>query len=275
MDILGPDWDFISTDVTDRDLGGNGERLTYAFDKRKVWFQNVAGEIVLPTNMLVSRALVETDRGSLTSGKQFRRTPFLARFQRGWFKFDICTVHIYYGAESGDKLKERVEEIDRIASYLGQKAEVAAQEGRALILLGDFNIVHPEHETMKALTDRGFRVPKALVRPTNINRSKYYDQIAFYAKDEVLDFIDRRSRRKKGRNAGIVEIFENLFTDDMQSAYEAAMLRSGNGEGKEGDALQKYYRSWRTYQLSDHKPMWVRLQVNDSDRYLQRLIEES
>ena len=38
MSILGPDWDYIATDVTDPVLGGNGERMTFAFDKRKVWF---------------------------------------------------------------------------------------------------------------------------------------------------------------------------------------------------------------------------------------------
>ena len=274
MDILGPDWDFISTDVTDRALGGNGERLTYAFDKRKVWFQNVAGEIVLPAKMLISQSIVEDGRQSLTAGKQFRRTPFLARFQRGWFKFDICTVHIYYGAESGDKLKERVEEIDRIASYLGKRAKEASKEGRALILLGDFNIVHPEHQTMKALTNQGFRIPQTLKRPTNINRSKYYDQIAFYARDEVLEFIDKTSRRKKDRNAGIVEIFDSVYTDKLSNDYIGGMQQSKNGKGKSANELKKYYKDWRTYQLSDHKLMWVRLQVNDSDRYLRRLIEE-
>ena len=48
MRILGADWDFIATDVTDPELGGNGERLTFAFDSRKVRFRYIAGEIVLP-----------------------------------------------------------------------------------------------------------------------------------------------------------------------------------------------------------------------------------
>ena len=53
MKILGPSWDWIATDVTEGS-GGNGERLTYLYDKRKVWFQNIAGEIVLPANLLIS-----------------------------------------------------------------------------------------------------------------------------------------------------------------------------------------------------------------------------
>jgi hypothetical protein len=37
------------------------------------------------------------------------------------------------------------------------------------------------------------------------------------------------------------------------------------------DELQKVYRSWRTYQFSDHYPMWVRLQTDGSAAYLERL----
>lgn len=151
MDILGPNFDYIATDVTDTALGGNGERLTYLWDRRKVWFQKIAGEIVLPANLLISRAEFEVDGKKVVAGKQFRRTPFSASFQAGWFKFDICTVHIYYGADSGPKLNERVEEIKAVAKYFGSRSKDALDSGRALILLGDFNIAHPEHQTMAAL----------------------------------------------------------------------------------------------------------------------------
>ena len=56
MDILGRDWDYIATDETDSKIGGNGERMTFVYDKRKVWFQNIAGEIVLPPDMLISES---------------------------------------------------------------------------------------------------------------------------------------------------------------------------------------------------------------------------
>ena len=34
MDILGPSWDYITTDVTEGGAG-NDERMTFVFDKRK------------------------------------------------------------------------------------------------------------------------------------------------------------------------------------------------------------------------------------------------
>lgn len=41
LEIFGPDFDGIATDVTDPSLGGNGERLTYLYDRRKVRFREV------------------------------------------------------------------------------------------------------------------------------------------------------------------------------------------------------------------------------------------
>lgn len=274
MDILGPSFDYIATDVTDDALGGNGERLTYLWDRRKVWFQKVAGEIVLPASMLISRAELEVDGEKVVAGKQFRRSPFAASFQAGWLKFDICTVHIYYGDDSGSKLQERIEEIQAIARYFGKRAREAMKRGRALILLGDFNIVHPEHETMAALLAAGFKVPRALQRPTNIDKSKYYDQIAFQTRPEVLEYIEREHEDPRQRNAGVFELFESVFRDDAVAEYRDAAARTPNGDHLTPEKLDKYYLTWRTYQMSDHKPMWVRLQSDDSDAYLQRLAAE-
>ncbi len=45
--ILGPDWDYIATDVTDGDAG-NGERMVFLFNRNRVRFRNIAGELTLP-----------------------------------------------------------------------------------------------------------------------------------------------------------------------------------------------------------------------------------
>jgi endonuclease/exonuclease/phosphatase family metal-dependent hydrolase len=276
MNILGPDWDYIATDETDRALGGNGERLTYCFDKRKVQFKNIAGEIVLPAKMLISSARVEMEDGEkLYTGKQFRRTPFVTSFQSGWFKFDICTVHLYYGAESGAKLQERIEEIGAVAKYFGKRADKDLNRNKALILLGDFNIVHPKHKTMKALVDNGFKVPKTLAEPTNFVQTKFYDQIAFKTKPTVLDYIERSTGNLADRNAGVLNIHRNLYTPSQWKIYKAQMRKSPSGKNKSNADLQKYYKQWLTYQLSDHKPLWVRINTNDSAAYLDRLKKEA
>lgn len=290
--ILGPSWDWIATDVTEGS-GGNGERLTYLYDKRKVWFQNVAGEVVLPANLLITANVkpkkgdkekiettveAETDgeKTEETVGKQFRRTPFAALFQSAWFKFEICTVHIYYGAESGQPLKERVEEIRRIGEFFGRRAETDFVEKRSLILLGDFNIVGHDHETMKALLESGFEVPEALRKapPTNADKTMYYDQIAFRTRKGDLEYLETPGEGADAR-AGSVDIFGNVYTEDQFDEFKDQVNESDNAGTKESkeDPLA-YYLDWRTYQFSDHAPLWVRLRVNDSENYLKRLAGE-
>lgn len=275
MNILGRDWDFIATDETDRQLGGNGERMTFVYDKRKVWFQNIAGEIVLPPKMLISKAEFEVANKKLIAGNQFKRTPFIASFQSGWLKFDICTVHLYYGASSGEKLNQRVEEIGTIAKYLSTRADRALGDDRALIVLGDFNIVSPEHKTMKALTNNGFVVPKSLrENPTTLTK-KHYDQIAFKTKKEVVEYVESRSSDPLKRNAGVVPLFKSVFTDHEFDTYRT-IVKKQTTKGKKARTkadLMKAYKQWRTYQFSDHYPMWVRLKTDGSAEYLKRIAE--
>jgi hypothetical protein len=288
--ILGPSWDWVATDVTDTAVGGNGERLTYLYDKRKVWFQNIAGELVLPANLLISanvkpkkgdkekiEATVEVGKDGAKEeepvGKQFRRTPFAGLFQAAWFKFEICTVHIYYGEESGQKLAERIEEIDRIGKFFGKRAEKDLDEKRSLILLGDFNIVGREHKTMKALLDSGFEVPKALreTPPTNAEKDKFYDQIAFRTRPGELEYLETAGKGAEAR-AGSVDIFKNVYTPDQFDEFKEQVDASPNSQKKEGkEDPEGFYLDWRTYQFSDHAPLWVRLKVNDSENYLKDL----
>jgi endonuclease/exonuclease/phosphatase family metal-dependent hydrolase len=278
--ILGPSWDWIATDVTEG-TGGNGERLTYLYDKRKVWFQNVAGEIVLPANLLITANVkpkagdkenIEKEEESV--GKQFRRTPFAALFQSAWFKFEICTVHIYYGDERGEALAERVDEIRKVGGFFGKRAKKDLdEEKRSLILLGDFNIVGHDHETMKALLESGFEVPEALRKapPTNADKTMYYDQIAFRTRPGDLEYLETSGEGADAR-AGSVDIFKNVYTPDQFGEFKAQVEQSDNAGTKQSkeDPLE-YYLDWRTYQFSDHAPLWVRLKVNDSENYLKRL----
>jgi hypothetical protein len=272
MSILGPDYGFIASDVTEG-ASGNGERLTYLYDKRKVSFRNIAGEIVLQPSMLIS----ETAKG----GNQFARTPYFASFRSGWRKFDICTVHIYYGEESGAKLKRRIEEIEDVVAVLGKRADVANEAGKAMILLGDFNIVGLDHKTMQALEKKGFVVPPGIQEPPTGKRNSYYDQIAFkLAKDDALVLP-----KGKKEEAGSIPMFDGLFKPDEIDVYreffeplrkvaekQAAADAKKEGRKKPGPiAPEDYYKEWRTWQISDHQPLWVRLDADDSDEYLEKL----
>lgn len=254
--ILGPDWDYISTDKTEG-TSGNSERMTFVYDTRKVRFLKIAGEIVLPQSRLIS------------GEKQFARTPFVVAFQSGWFKFMICTVHIYFGSASGPQLQQRIAEIESIAKFLSRRAD---DESANYILLGDFNIVSPEHQTMKALLKHGFILPEGL-SPSNIHLDKHYDQIAFKARDGQVQFSGR---------SGVFNPYQTIFTVGERGTYYPLMSNPNNLELDPGGLLldndknRDYYLGiWRTFQLSDHLPMWVELRIDFTEQYLQEMITPS
>ena len=107
--LLGPNWDYIVTDSTEGTAGG-GERMAFIFDRCKVFFRKMAGEIVLPESKLIEQKL------------QFARTPFCVAFQAGWFRFILTTVHVYYGTSNKENAR-RVEEISTIAKFLKDRAK--------------------------------------------------------------------------------------------------------------------------------------------------------
>jgi endonuclease/exonuclease/phosphatase family metal-dependent hydrolase len=251
LDILGPAWDFIATDITEG-RSGNDERMVFVYDTGKVRFQKVAGEIVLPKSSLIS------------GDQQFARTPFVVKFQSGWFKFDLCSVHLYYGANQGDGYERRIEEIDRIASCLETKANA---ENINMILLGDMNIVDPEDRTMQALKKYQFVIPEELTLPTNMLQNKYYDQIAFINKRDELELGPSTP------NAGVFNPYESVFRAADWKIYYP--LGKDNGKWPEElEKQQKYYQyEWRTWQISDHFPLWIELKIDFTEKYLTSLKE--
>jgi endonuclease/exonuclease/phosphatase family metal-dependent hydrolase len=252
MSLLGGDWDYLVTDTTEGS-GGNQERIAFVFDRRRVQFRNVAGEVVLPT----SRIGVGDGAGD---GLQFARSPFVVAFQAGWFKFNLCSVHIYFGDESGAKLQRRIDEIRELAKFLSQRQD---RELEDYILLGDFNIVSPEHRTMEALEGEGFVIPENLKRErTNLRGDKHYDQIALKVQEKRLEV----------GASGVFAYAESVFRDgdDDFSAYLAHM--PPDQRGIEAAEQRLYYADkWRTWQMSDHLPMWVQLKVDFTEAYLESL----
>ncbi|MEO0465782.1 MAG: endonuclease/exonuclease/phosphatase family protein [Pseudomonadota bacterium] len=249
MRLLGPDWDFIATDVT-TGAGGNRERMAFVYDKSKVQFRNVAGEVVLPKHAL------------LPDEQQFARTPFLVSFQAGWFKFSLCTVHIFFGSNTkgSEGYQRRVAEIEYIAEEMSKRAD---REKENYILLGDFNIKNTMDETMTALTKAGFILPPELF-PSNVLGTKYYDQIAFRTKRDEVTFL----------SAGVFNFTKSLFKRDHYHHYAPVLPERHRDLGPQGNPKDAgkdkdyYAKRWMTWQMSDHLPLWVELAIDFSDEHL-------
>jgi endonuclease/exonuclease/phosphatase family metal-dependent hydrolase len=291
MAILGQEWDFIATD-TAAGPGGNDERMAFVYNTDKIWFRKIAGEVVLPEGQLVvSRKKVKVPRDQVPgeSGaegirkaakagleevkQQFARTPFLVAFQAGWFKFSLCTVHIYYGSDSGPALERRIEEIKRLVKFFAARQDqISRQERDRLgnvenyILLGDFNVVSPEHKTMEALKSEGFTVPEP-IDGTKVrkNGQHFYDQIAVRVKD----------RRFKVTGGGMVDIYQDVFRSRPEdlAIYQPLMPKDDPEKNKKFRAKtpEALYEKWRTWQMSDHSPLWIEVATDFADDYLEKI----
>lgn len=258
MNYLGGWWKCVLTDVTEG-APGNRERMAFLYDSRKIRFGGLAGEIVIPTTK------------KLEPAKQLARTPFVVGLQAGWFKFTICTTHILYGKAVAEE-PSRLEEIRVLAKSLADRAQEKFAWSKNMILLGDFNIFAPSDQTLKAITEAGFVVPKQLQKlPSNVPQDKHYDQIAFIA-PEMRDQLELC-------RAGVFNYYnyvyrkddEALYAEDMGNAY----TETKEGKKRDEKARTTYYNTWRTFQMSDHLPMWIELKINFGKQYLERKLERN
>lgn len=222
----------------------------------------MAGELVLPP--------VESGKKRIPA-QQIVRTPLMAAFQVGWTKFVLTTVHILYGEKTAEPLA-RIEEIEQVAKFLRARTEDPAEEIHNFIALGDFNIFAEGDKTMEALTKAGdFTIPEQIktIPGSNLTGEKKYDQIAFRS---------REGRFEATGNAGVIDYYRHVFKDGDADTYRAyideyiaARWKAGKKSPKKPaneKAAVSQYKTWRTYQMSDHRPLWAEFRVDFSDDYL-------
>ena len=249
MELLGRWWEYIVTDVTPGP-SGNKERIAFIYDSRKLRFDHLAGELSVAQTKKTTR--------------QPARSPFICAFRAGWRRISLCSVHIYYGSpKANDSI--RVKEIEEIAKLLDKRnrnrQETSDGEPDCVILLGDFNIFNKSgDETSKALAASHFVVPKPMLElpATNLGGDKYFDRIAFHDPTGKL----------KSSCAGVFDFTSVLYTEADVSLYESVMVRSAGKKLKSSKKPGSFYREWRTFQISDHLPLWVEIRTNFAEAYL-------
>lgn len=263
--LLGPNWKYFINDSSK--VGrGNNERMAYLYNTNKVRFQNLIGELMF-------------DQRDLTGDEPISRAPFFASFQAGWFRFTLCGAHIASKDEAGRP--SRAEELHLITEELAKRAK---SEDQVYVFLGDMNTDDRDHPAYKAIEKNDFSIPD--FPPSNSTGKKYFDLIAFAGPEDV-------SRRLRN---GTFNYFNSVFKDDEKSNYEPlskAMKGRPSTENKNywqfhedsyeairngttGDGYANWnseYSSWRTNEMSDHLPVWIELETDYSDDYLDNFIE--
>lgn len=258
MEILGDWWEYIITDVT-AGTAGNRERGAFVYDSRKVKFGGLSGEIVVPP------------KGKMEPAEQLARTPFVCGFEAGWLRVEICSVHIYYGQSKAFDPK-RLKEIQWLSDFLAARVGETEAWARNLVLLGDFNVFATKDQTFKAIEKNFFIPPQFKELTSNASRNRHFDQMGFTSRAFDADYV---REHLKTFPAGVFDFFNHVYTDEEEKLYAPqigqAYKVNKRGEPRTDRQKRNYYRQWRTFQMSDHFPMWIELKVDYGKPYLESI----
>ena len=164
-----------------------------------------------------------------------------------------------------------MDEIREVARFLRARTEDPVEPIRNLIVLGDFNIFTAGDATMRALTeDGGFTRPRRREvgsRAPTSPRDKKYDQIAFRSAGGTSR---RRARRARSTSTSTCSHDDAVYRPYID-AYIDERRRAGARSPKppaDAAAARRQFNLWRTYQMSDHLPLWAEFRVDFADDYL-------
>ena len=247
MSLLGGHWSYFVSDVTAGEAG-NSERFAFLYNRNKISFRNIIGEIVLD-----KKFLIDPKKSGDIAGSQIARTPFFASFQAGWFRFTLCSAHITFA-----KNELRRQEIAEISRILAERAN-AKNHDEVYVFLGDMNIDSPSNSTMKALEKNGMTVP--LFGETNQKGDKHFDQIAFTGEGVKTNFLrhDKFDWRCAVFKKDEMNYYKKIAEDKAGKKY-GSWEKDHYGGGT--------YNWWTTTEMSDHLPIWIELKTDYSDKYL-------
>ena len=215
------------------DAAGNNERMAFIYDSNKVKVLEEVGEYAIPPSEYNDIRITDVP----TSFNGFDRSPFLVSFDAGGFQFTLMTVHLYYGDESPKSLNRRGLEVYAVARWadLRSKSKYTFNGIRDVFALGDFNLPKRDKDDLiyKALVKRGLQLPEhtSLVY-SNITGDKQYDQIAFLP-----------GTKSRIKSDGVFPFDNAVFADLWDPNKPAA------------------FRSYVKYYISDHRPMWLELDI--------------
>lgn len=234
LTILGPYWRAVFSDFVP-DAGGNRERIAYLYDKRAVTFTGLAAEADTPRE--------KDEKGEYVAQFSWWRSPYIASFRAGNFDFVLITAHIRWGDSKADRLGP----LKLLAAWVDERTSSAHTVDEDIIVLGDFNIPDTDGELFDAITGRGLQIPTGLrgrELGSNLEQNKRYDQILHYP----------THAERFTNNGGVLDFF--VSAEDIEALFPGQ------------DMSKKAF----TFQLSDHLPLWVELDIDIDDQRLDQII---
>ncbi len=235
LELLGDYWDVVFSDYI-TDAGGNKERIAYIYDTRAVQFTGMAAETD-------GKRKKNRSTGIYESVFEWWRKPYMASFKAGSFDFVALSVHMQWGTKAGRK-----EELSQLAKWVKDYQKDEYRVDRDIILMGDFNIDSFESDLYKAISEYGLSAPEALLQSefgSNLATNKRYDQILHHPTVSGSAFSE---------HGGVVDFYKG--NHEILLPYK--------------DMTKTEF----TYQLSDHLPLWIQLNIDVEDQRLEQWISK-
>lgn len=134
--------------------------------------------------------------------------------------------------------------------------------------MGDFNLYKKDKEIVDIFEKHQFK-ESDILRGLNTNTAisqetfdrMFFSQTEFFKTPSAAD----------GDKGGVLDIFEIIYILNNFKSYEKEMKAHKENPADLVDEakLQKYFKNnWRKTQLSDHKPIWVEINIDSSDEFL-------
>ncbi|QLH05424.1 endonuclease [Nitrosopumilus oxyclinae] len=237
IDVLGPYWKVVFSDIA-MDRGGNSERIGYLYDKRVVTFTGLAAEAD-PFRKKNKKT------GEYEPEITWWRSPYLASFRAGRFDFVLLTAHIRWGKGAID----RYDPLLQLAEWVEKRRKSKHVVDKDIIVMGDFNIPNEKSPLYDAITTYNLQMPKSLLgkHGTNLAKKKRYDQILYY----------KRHTKNINDEGGVVDFYKK----DFRKLYPKKKFPDMDKESF-------------TYEMSDHLPLWIQLDIWTDDEELDQLIRK-
>lgn len=233
MDLLGPYWKAVFSDYT-ADAGGNKERIAFVYDSRMVRFTGLAAESDGPRKK-------DRATGQYVPLFNWWRKPYIASFRAGHFDFVLLATHLQWGTEGGRK-----RELEELAAWVQEFQEDEHHVDRDVIAVGDFNIPGYDSDLYAAVSRYGLSAPASILRldhGSNLEKDKRYDQILHLPAVTGSAF---------SRHGGVVDFYQ--------------------GNHKAFNPYRDITKKKYTYEMSDHLPLWVQLNLDVEDEQLDQLM---
>jgi hypothetical protein len=229
LHYMGPRYRVVMSDP-----GGNGERMVFVWDDRRVELLDEVGEVTVPPAMQRHIRLPGVEQ--VFTG--FDRPPYLAGFRvRGTsLSVQVLNVHSYFGSNSVADVGRRALETAAVARWAALRRESIYAGARELIAIGDFNMPKPKRDggnvVYDAITSRGLVLPghSGLIG-SSVATDNRYDQVAMFPSTVLGRSVE----------VGVFD-FDAVVFKELWDRGDPAV-----------------FNAYLRYFLSDHRVMWVAL----------------